>query len=178
MDKDEKKRSSFLLNWDAIKLDLRRYINHFVSNPDIIQEILQSTVVTLYEKYSGYTNEKVFKYRAFVVAKNKFHEHSRKTATHNLKEISLDVIGEGVYRFPEEDIAEKLSTDELKEKVRKIIDELPEFDHKLLAFRYFDELSYKEIAEILNKPEGTLRTYHWRIMNKIYKKLTEQNDQD
>jgi DNA-directed RNA polymerase specialized sigma24 family protein len=60
MDKDEKKRSSFLLNWDAIKLDLRRYINHFVLNPDIIQEILQSTVVTLYEKYSGYTNEKVF----------------------------------------------------------------------------------------------------------------------
>ena len=43
------------------------------------------------------------------------------------------------------------------EMVRVFVDKLPAKYRKLVQMRYFDELSYEEIAQELNKPLGTVK---------------------
>jgi RNA polymerase sigma-70 factor (ECF subfamily) len=43
------------------------------------------------------------------------------------------------------------------EMVRFFVDKLPAKYRKLVQMRYFDELSYEEIAQALNKPLGTVK---------------------
>ncbi len=45
---------------------------------------------------------------------------------------------------------------EMKKALWKGIDELPNEQKEIIVLRYFQQLSYQEIAEILNKPIGTV----------------------
>jgi RNA polymerase sigma-70 factor (ECF subfamily) len=45
---------------------------------------------------------------------------------------------------------------EMKKALWKGIDELPEEQKEIIVLRYFQQLSYQEIAEILDKPIGTV----------------------
>ena len=52
------------------------------------------------------------------------------------------------------------------EMVRIFVDKLPAKYRKLVKLRYFDELSYDEIAQELDKPLGTVRFHHTKIGQK------------
>lgn len=177
MDNEINKRKNFLSQWECNKKDLAYYIYSFVRDEDIVQEILQATVVTFYEKYDKKIDKNIFKYRAFRIAKNKLHEYTRQAVTHRIKEVSFEVVNESKFITPDEDFVEKLSKEDLKKRLQEIINELPEFDHELIDLRYFEQLPFKEIAMRLHKTEGTLRTYHFRLMHKIYKILTNKDNQ-
>ena len=45
---------------------------------------------------------------------------------------------------------------EMKKALWKGIDELPDEQKEIIVLRYFQQLSYQEIAEILDKPTGTV----------------------
>jgi len=45
---------------------------------------------------------------------------------------------------------------EMKKALWKGIDELPDEQKEIIVLRYFQQLSYQEIAEILDKPIGTV----------------------
>ncbi|MFC4871090.1 RNA polymerase sigma factor [Negadavirga shengliensis] len=55
-----------------------------------------------------------------------------------------------------------------KEMVRIFVDKLPAKYRKLVKLRYFDELSYDEIAEELDKPLGTVKAQLHRSRELLY----------
>lgn len=55
-----------------------------------------------------------------------------------------------------------------KEMVRIFVDKLPDKYRKLVKLRYFDELSYDEIAEELDKPLGTVKAQLHRSRELLY----------
>lgn len=68
-------------------------------------------------------------------------------------------------------IDEKIALDELKESVNNVLNLLPDDKRKLLQFKYYKDLSNKEISIILNittkAVEGRLRRARWTF-KKIY----------
>jgi len=59
---------------------------------------------------------------------------------------------------PEETSIKKQQTEELKQ----LIDSLPPRYRNLIVLRYFDELSYEEIAQQLDLPLGTVKAQLFR----------------
>ncbi len=58
------------------------------------------------------------------------------------------------------------------EQVKKVLFQLGEEHQEVIIWRYLDGLSNKEIAEILNKPEGTVRVIIHRAMEALRKELS------
>lgn len=57
------------------------------------------------------------------------------------------------------------------EKVKQYLDTLPSEHKDLVIMRVWDELNYKEIAQILNKSEASLKVSFSRIVAKMHKEM-------
>jgi RNA polymerase sigma-70 factor (ECF subfamily) len=60
-----------------------------------------------------------------------------------------------------------LNTNNLSKTLESVVGELPERQQMVFRMRYFDELSYKQIAEILLVTEGALKASFHHAVKKI-----------
>ena len=71
----------------------------------------------------------------------------------------------------EENTLERIEKEDLIEKIAQILNEFEERDQLIVQLYYYEELSLKEISEILQISEGRISQIHKRLMEKIRKKL-------
>lgn len=71
----------------------------------------------------------------------------------------------------EENTFERVEREDLIEKITQILNEFEERDQLIVQLYYYEELSLKEISEILQISEGRISQIHKRLMEKIRKKL-------
>ena len=71
----------------------------------------------------------------------------------------------------EENTFERVEREDLIEKITQIFNEFEERDQLIVQLYYYEELSLKEIGEILQISEGRISQIHKRLMEKIRKKL-------
>lgn len=70
---------------------------------------------------------------------------------------------------------EPISSNELNfEIVRKKIETFNLEEQNLIALRFFEKLSYKDIAEISKKKEGAVKVRIHRILNKLRESLKRE----
>lgn len=71
----------------------------------------------------------------------------------------------------EENTFERVEREDLIEKITQILNEFEERDQLIVQLYYYEELSLKEVGEILHISEGRISQIHKRLMEKIRKKL-------
>lgn len=66
------------------------------------------------------------------------------------------------------DIGSNLS-DKLEEKIDlyKALDRLKKDDKEILVLKYFADLTFKDIAKVMKKSENTIKTKHYRALEKV-----------
>lgn len=67
---------------------------------------------------------------------------------------------------------------ETKSIIKKYLTEMPEEYRMVIVLRYYEELSYNEIAELIGRPLGTIKTEIYRakaILKKKLEKVMEVN---
>lgn len=80
------------------------------------------------------------------------------------------------YQVPDEDRFDmNMDTEQMIKLVRLIVDKLPEKHSEVIKLRYFRELSYKEIADVLNCETVDVE-YKLRMAKRNLKKLSEQSN--
>jgi RNA polymerase sigma factor (sigma-70 family) len=138
-----------------------------VNNKDDAMDITVTTFAKAFENLEKYRPEFAFSTWLFRIATNGSIDFIRKK---KLATTSIDGLGGGdnnedrVFEIksdslnPEETSIKKQQTEQLKE----IIDKLPPRYKTLIILRYFDELSYEEIAEQLSLPLGTVKAQLFR----------------
>ncbi len=80
-----------------------------------------------------------------------------------------EVIGDG-----ENEMLEKIHREDEKKRVREKLDKLPENHKKTLWMYYFEELSYKKIAEKLRMPINSVKTNIKRAKESLYKLMKNE----
>jgi RNA polymerase sigma-70 factor, ECF subfamily len=60
-------------------------------------------------------------------------------------------------------------------KVRRIIEELPAGQRTILVLSFYQQLSYAEVAEVLNCSIGTVKTQMYRALKKLADKLPDRD---
>lgn len=71
----------------------------------------------------------------------------------------------------DEDIENDIVNLDIKEILMKHVKELPEQYRLIIALRYYEDLSYNEIASLLDKPLGTVKTDLYRAKAMLKRKL-------
>ena len=135
-----------------------------INNKEDAMDLTIETFAKAFEKLHKYQPDYAFSTWLFRVATNNCIDFIRKKklntmSIHGMMEeddkqlqIKAEVLN------PEETSIKKQQTQELK----LLIDSLPQRYRNLITLRYFDELSYEEIAQHLDLPLGTVKAQLFR----------------
>jgi len=58
--------------------------------------------------------------------------------------------------------------------IREAIDSLPEKYRQVIQYRHMEELSYQEIADLMDLPLGTIKAHIFRAREMLYKFLRDR----
>jgi RNA polymerase sigma-70 factor (ECF subfamily) len=117
----------------------------FIHNHQDALDISQEAFIRAFRKINKFDTKRPFFPWFYRILKNLCVDHYKRRR--RLNEVPLENVR--VLEVEHEDR-------EMKKALWKGIDELPDEQKEIIVLRYFQQLSYQEIAEILDKPIGTV----------------------
>ena len=81
-------------------------------------------------------------------------------------------LDEQIEMYSEDETLEKIERGELLEHINEILDTLKERDQLIIQLYYYEELSLKEISEILNVSESRISQIHKKLLKKLRERLS------
>lgn len=83
------------------------------------------------------------------------------------------IVADARDRAAEVSPAKQAERAELRERVRRALETLPEFERETLVLREFEGLSYREIAELLDIPIGTVMSRLYAARRRLAERVEE-----
>lgn len=140
------------------------YILRIIKNEDIANDIFQETFVKaiLTIKQGRYTENGKFPAWISRIAHNLIIDHYRQEKSENLQSADIDEVDVLNRKdLSEATIEDIIIADQIREDVKYLIELLPDLQKEVLKMRYYQNLSFKEIAEItgvsINTALGRMR---------------------
>jgi len=147
--------------------ELYRYLARYLGNPALAEDVFQNTFLQVHLKRGLYEDGRPVRPWLYSIATHQAVDALRKAGRHPT--VSLDrrvstsgesdagalvdlLVGED--STPLAEMQEK----ERREWVAKSVERLPDTLRQTLVLAYFQDLKYREIAEILNIPVGTVKS--------------------
>ncbi|MHC4947655.1 MAG: RNA polymerase sigma factor [Planctomycetota bacterium] len=134
-------------------------------DPDLAEEITQSTFCTIVAKIESYTELGRFESWLFRIAMNRLRDEMRRRkrqAAPTEQEALAALAGAGPgHAAPGE------GTDEQTLALREALTRLSEADQRIIHLRHHAGLSFKQIAELLDQPLGTVLARQHRALKKL-----------
>lgn len=157
---------------------MRRYseplywqIRRMVESHDDANDILQNTFLKAWQSVEGFRGDARLSTWLYKIALNE-------SITHLAKErkrlnISLDDEESHLVNLIESD--EYVDGDELALKLRKAIATLPEKQRLVFNMKYYDDMKYEQMSEILGTSVGALKASYHLAVKKIEQYFTEND---
>lgn len=148
------------------KNGLYAFLRRFLNQHDLVEDAFQETFMQLFTSLDSYDTNRPLRPWLFTIAANKakdlLRERHRKSAIAigtmaDSQEMSFD----DVLNSLTSDTSipyDKLERSEASLQVRQIIADMPENLREILILAYFNKFSYKQIAQILSIPIGTVKS--------------------
>ena len=165
---------------DSLYTFLRRYLN----KQDLIEDVFQDTFLKLHSSRDSFDMNRPLRPWLFMIAANKAKDTIRKLQ--KTREIPIGtIVNSDELSFTEvlntiaSDNATPTSELEKNEKallVKEVISIMPVNSREILLLAYFNGFSYKQIAEMLDIPIGTVKSrLHTAVgyFAKLWKSLSE-----
>ncbi|WP_373899473.1 RNA polymerase sigma factor [Haloimpatiens sp. FM7315] len=152
--------------------ELYRFVYSMIKNKTITEDCIQNTLLIAYKNYENLRAKDKFKSWIFTIARRE----GIKILNKNYKEFPEkdDMLQLVINKENNLDIAEDtVLMKELTSIVLKGIGKLKPEYKEILNLRYYNDMTFEEIAKILDINVNTVRTRHMRAKDKIYKFLIE-----
>ena len=145
------------------------HIRRIVLNHDDADDVLQNTFIKVYRNIDGFKGESKLYSWMYRIATNEalsFLKSKSKKQGINSEELQnqlLDSLQADVY----------FEGDDIQLKLQKAIATLPEKQKLVFNMKYFQEMKYQEISEVLETSVGALKTSYHLASKKIESYLKE-----
>jgi RNA polymerase sigma-70 factor (ECF subfamily) len=156
---------------------LFRYVSR-ISNvsSDEAEDVLQDVFIKVYKNLNGFDPELKFSSWIYRITHNEVISNYRKYKN-KLKIVSFDKDTEFVKSLADEfDVEQDLNLVELKDKVLNILNKMSIKYRDVLVLRFLEGKSYREISDILKKPDGTVATLINRAKKEFLKILDKEQN--
>lgn len=166
--KDPKQRDeAFRDLLDAYQERLYWHIRKIVVTHDNANDVLQNTFIRIYKGIQNFKEKSSLHTWMYRIAYNesiRFLEQQKIKTSFNLDDDNADYLNnltEDVY----------FNGDELQLKLHTIVSELSDKQQRVFQMKYFDDLSFREISEILNISENTLKSSYYSAVKTIEEQI-------
>jgi len=160
--------------------ELYGYLRHYLGNAEMAADVFQQTFLQVHLKCGQFEPGRKVRPWLYTVATNQAIDYRRRNRRHRMS--SLDRAGrggeEGMGPLAEllvasaNDPANDVETAELHEAVRRAIDALPELCREVVTLIYLQGLKYREAAQVLSVPVGTVKSRLHVAMEKLTESLS------
>jgi RNA polymerase sigma-70 factor (ECF subfamily) len=139
------------------------------ANPDLAEEITQSVFCTLAAKLPEYVEGGRFESWLFRIAMNRLRDDARRRRRHARPAGETEVLEGLAGPAPE---PARADSDDLA-ALRAAVARLSPSDREIIDLRHVGGMSFKQMAEHLGEPLGTLLARHHRAIGKLRAALEE-----
>lgn len=165
--------------------ELYSYLWHYLGNPEMAEDVFQQTFLQVHLKCDQFEPGRKVRPWLYAIATNQAIDAQRRNRRHCIE--SLDRIrgntseaennlGAVVANQPaEEGPAAQAESAEQQELLRQAVDALPSLCKEAVLLVYFQGLKYREAAEVLSVPVGTVKSRLHTAMQKLTESLTHVN---
>lgn len=164
----ETKEMAFRTLVQSYQKMLYYHIRRMVGNHDDTDDVLQNTFILVWrniEKFRGDSSLKTWLYRIATNETITFINNRNKRAFSGVEGLE-NQMGHSTSAQNE------VNGEEIQQKLKSAIALLPEKQRLVFNMRYYDEMSFKEISEILQITEGGLKANYHHAAKKIEQFLT------
>jgi len=163
-------------NLIVLKYQKRIYwvIRKFVLDHDDADDITQEVFLKLYKSLDNFRGESALFTYMYKMAVNFSLNHIKKTKTTSVNKTDID---SEAFRIKSDDANadEKFDKNINEEIIRKAIESLPVQQRTVFTLRFYEELSYEEIAKITETSIGGLKANYFHAFKKIQTILKGKN---
>lgn len=156
------------------------HILKMVRDKKQVEDLVQETFVKAFDNLNSYSTNYAFSTWLYRIATNHTIDYLRKK---KLQTLSIDEPvktkdGDMQMQLPDEDAAtdRSLIRKQRQQMVQEAIEGLPSKYRKVIQMRHMEEKSYQEIADILDKPLGTIKAHIFRAREMLYKELKDKRE--
>ena len=147
--------------------ELFAFLARFVSDSAAADDLFQETFIQVHRNARSFDQNRRFRPWLFTIAANKARDHLRAAGRHSTQSLDskagsghgdesttfVDLMDSG-FAPPQR----KLAGAEDVAAVRQVLASLPDHYREVLVMSYFHQFAYKEIAEMLHIPLGTVKS--------------------
>lgn len=154
-------KEAFSVIYDAYVDKIYKFIYFKVDSADA-EDITELTFIKAWEKRKKYDPKKSsFSSWLYTIARNTVIDHYR--VSKPVAELDPTLSDDKRISNPKDRTEQSLNADFLREAVS----ELPKNYRDIILLRFIDDLSYSEIAKILDKSEGSIRIMQFRAIRQL-----------
>jgi RNA polymerase sigma-70 factor (ECF subfamily) len=161
--------------------ELFGYLRHYLGDADMADDVFQQTFLQVHLKCQKFDPGRKVRPWLYTVATNQAIDYQRRNRRHRM--VSLDRRGSRpsdedagalveLLDDPEPNPDEVAEAAERSDQLREAVDELPESTRQVVMLVYFQGLKYREAAEVLSIPVGTVKSRLHAAINKLSDTLT------
>jgi len=139
------------------------HIRRMVVSHDDADDVLQNTFIKVYKNLDGFNGESQIYTWLYRIATNEsitFINKRNRRASVGSEELQSAIVN-NLTSDP------YFNGDEAQAKLHQALDTLPAKQKQVFVMKYFDELQYNEISEILGTSEGALKASYHHAVKKI-----------
>lgn len=172
------KADEFLELLAPIRDSLHRFAMRSAWRRDQAADIVQEAVMTAWRQFDVFETGTNFRAWVFKILLNTAYRVNRKT--HRAKEVSLDSENFDTAEALEKEDAwlsvlenPERVMETLDDRVVRALEQLGQVERDCFLLRLLEDLSYKEIAELLDLPMGTVMSHVYRARMKLRERLAQ-----
>jgi RNA polymerase sigma-70 factor (ECF subfamily) len=147
--------------------ELYGYLRRYLGDASLAEDVFQNTFLQVYVKSGQYEPGRPVRPWLYTIATNQAIDALRRNGRHQA--LSLDQYREEAADGDLHSLVETLESQgpgpidsaqgkERREQIRASVDRLPDFLRQVLLLAYYQGLKYREIADILGIPVGTVKS--------------------
>ena len=164
--------------------ELFGYLRHYLGNAEMAEDVFQQTFLQVHLKCGQFEPGRKVRPWLYRVATNLAIDYQRRNRRHRLCSLDRAVRGnedDGASGLAEllgvvaDGPAENAEAAEQHEALRREVDALPGLCRQVVLLVYFQGLKYREAAEVLSVPVGTVKSRLHTALKKLAESLSHVN---
>lgn len=164
----ERDEKAVNLLWKRWQPRVLKWSYDFLKDQDLADEVAQESWISIFKGIGQLKDPALFRYWAYRIVQRRSMDYFRKRQ----KEQS---VAKEIFQERTVDILEPENTKDPVELMLRIIKELPEMQQQMLRLFYLEKYSVKEVAKLVDLPEGTVKSRLFHARQLLKNKLTEVN---
>jgi RNA polymerase sigma-70 factor (ECF subfamily) len=185
--RDHEDRAAFEELVRRYEKELYGYLRSYLGDAEMAEDVFQQTFLSIHMKCDQFEPDRKLRPWLYAVATNQAIDLQRRQGRHRMASLDRRLAGGDsdddasafveLFDCPRPGPAEETECSEQRDEIRRAVDDLPTQTRQVVMLVYFQGLKYREAADALDIPVGTVKSRLHAAIHKLGETLAPNHFQ-